>query len=518
MTTLAIAVIAAAAALGVSQWRRTSAYPVAIVAGVLVHWLPLPVEAALVRSALLLAATFLVFAVGAEIDRTQIAPFRWQGIAVAALFLAVTAGIAGLLQGILGVDGQTTLYLVLALTSSSTLLVVEVLRRRERVFEPIGRFVTGVVIAQDATVVLALSVVVSAAEGVAAVLRAGVLAAGLAIAAWGLARWGLPAVFVRESRTEEERLLLVLAVLFVFGGACFLAGLPLALGAWLAGASLSRFPVGGMIRSYVGSFSTFFTMLFFVLLGAVVRLPLPAELLAEGVLVATVLLLRPLLLYPIARRAGMTVRSAVEAVALLAHTGEMALVVALVAVDRGDAPASLLAVVALVVVVTMSIVPWLSSDRIVWRLMRLLPLRKRGLSPRTTGAGHVLLIGAGEAGSRIIEYLRDRRIPLVVVEDDPAIVEALDARGIPAIRGDGADRATLQAAGAHAAAAIVSTMRRMADSRRLLALVHGPPVVLRVFSDREAEEIRLLGGIAVVEADLACDELVRWYRERQRPG
>jgi monovalent cation:H+ antiporter-2, CPA2 family len=217
-------------------------------------------------------------------------------------------------------------------------------------------------------------------------------------------------------------------VLFAFAGACQVMGLPLVMGAYFAGMALSRFPEAGVVRSYVVSFSDFFSIVFFVTLGTVLVLPRPMDLLAEGILIASILLVRPLLLVPLVRRIGLTVRSSIEAVTLLAQSGEVALVVALVGLERGHIDESVLGVVAVVVVATMSLIPWLSSDQVALRLTRWYPFGDHAPLPEAP-RGHVLLLGCGEAGRVLLQRLQDKGHPVVVLDDDPAVVEALRKKG-----------------------------------------------------------------------------------------
>jgi CPA2 family monovalent cation:H+ antiporter-2 len=357
--------------------------------------------------------------------------------------------------------------------------------------------------------------VVVVAGGTAQTARPLVAMVALVIGAWISVKWVAPRALIGSRLSEEERLLFVLALLFAFAGVCWWAGLPIVLGAYLTGVVLSPFPIGGMVRGHVASFSDFFTVLFFVFLGVVIEVPQPTQLLAEIVLIATVLLLRPLLLLPIARRAGMTVRSSSEAIALLAYAGELGLAVVLVGIDRGHVGADLLSIVAVVVVVTMSLSPFLSSERAVWWLTRRYPARRPAPAARSHH-GHVVLIGCGEGGRVLLDHLESKGSPVVVIDDDQAVIDALDRRGVPAVRGDGGDSAVLHAAGADAALAIVSTMRRTGDNTRLLSTFRSVPVLVRVFSEADADQVRRLGGLPVVEVSLATGAILDWYEQTVR--
>jgi CPA2 family monovalent cation:H+ antiporter-2 len=523
MTTLAVAVLFAAIALGLARVSRLPVGPVAIVAGIFLGFVP-GVDPELVRDGLLLSATFLVFSMGAEIDRGDVAAHRGASITAAALFLGSTALVALGVWAFLDLERWTVVYLFLALGSSSTLVVVELLRRRERFFEPVGRFVTGVVLAQDSTVIVLLSLLgpLSAAgllgntEPFAASELVRPLLGALVIGLGGLVthRWLAPAVLLRSRASEEEQLLFLLALLFAFGGVADFAGLPPVLGAYVAGVSLSRFPVGGLTRGALLSFSDFFTVLFFVLLGAVLEVPAAQELGVEVTFVVAVLVVRPALLFPVARRAGMTVRASVEAIHLLSQTGEIGLIVVLVGLQRGHVDAGLLSMVGLLVVLTTSLSPWLSSDANVARFTHNIPLR-RSTRPTERYRGHVVVVGCGESGRHLVERLRALGTPLVVVEDDPEIVRQLDVQGVSVLRGDGGDPEVLRRAGANTAAAIVSTMRRLPDNARLLATFRGAQVLVRVFSGEQAAEVRRLGGVPVVEAELATGAALRWFEDNQ---
>jgi hypothetical protein len=62
-------------------------------------------------------------------------------------------------------------------------------------------------------------------------------------------------------------------------------------------------------------------------------------------------------------------------------------------------------------------------------------------------------------------------------------------------------------------------MRRLGDHARLLATPRGPVVLVRVFSGKEAEAVRRLGGRPVAKAEVAAEALVRWCGVRhERPS
>jgi Kef-type K+ transport system membrane component KefB len=512
MITFGLVIAAAAVALGLAMRTRLPASVLAILSGVVLQLVSAPVDFDQVRDGLLMAATFLVFAVGTAIERRPLRPYRRTAFGLTALTLLVTAGVGLLLWMALDLAAWTAVYWVLALTASSTLLAFDLLGRRERFFEPIGRMVSATALALDLLVILALSVFAALAHEAPKAI--GVLAGvgGLAAAAWLLARWLAPFVMLRLGLDEEERLLFILLVLFSFAAVARWTGGALVTGAYFAGLAISRFPVGDLARGYLKSFSDFFSTIFYVMLGLVVSLPSPSDGVAEAIFVAALLLVRPFVLLPLVRRTGLTVRASIEAVTLLAQAGELAVIVAIVGIELGHVSPTMLGMVAAVVVVTTAIAPWLSSDRSTWRLTRWYPSSAPAFLAQAP-SDHVLLLGCGETGAALLHGLRGGSAQVVVVDDDPGVVRSLQQQGIRVLRGDGADPQVLQAARADRAKIVVSTMRRPDDNARLLGTLHGRVVLVRVFSAPEAEQIRQLGGHPVVEAEVAAESLLSWHAE-----
>lgn len=513
MITVGLILAASAVALGLAMRTRIPTSVLAILAGVLLQLLSAPVDGAVVRDGLLIAATFLVFAVGAEIERKPLRPYRRVALGLASMTLAVTAAVGALLWAMMDLDGWTAIYWVTALSAGSTLLVFDLLRSREQLFEPTGRIVSATALMQDLLVILTLAVFVALAPTTTTHpggILAGVVA--LAVAGWLLSRWVAPYFMQRARLDDEERLLFILLVLFGFAAVARWTGGALVTGAYFAGLAIARFPVGDLARGYLKSFSDFFITIFYVTLGLLIAVPSPGQVITELVFVTVIVFVRPLVLLPLVRRSGLTVRSSIETVTLLAQAGELAVIVAIVGVELGHLREATLSAVVGVVAVTTAIAPWLSSNRVTWRLTRWYPSRGKPSLDKVP-KGHVLLLGCGETGSRVLAGLRNAPSEVVVIEGDPSVVEALARDGVSVLRGDAADPEVLREAHADEALAIISTLRRAEENARLLSTVRGPAVFVRVFSEHEAERVRALGGHPVIEAELAAEALVNWHAE-----
>lgn len=520
MTGVTLLLLAAATGFGVSRWLRLPAIPFLLLGGVLTSALvPLPVG--FLEDALILGVTVLVFVAGIELSPGRVRIQRKAAVAVGLVQFLVLGGVGMGLGLALGYSAETAAYIALALSASSTLVVVRVLQTKRQLFEPFGRLVTGVLLLQDVLVILLIPVVIRVPEGPGAV-GTGVLASlGLVGLAWMVLRWAAPWLVQRLARDEETLLLVVLTVLFSFLGLAHLFQLPLVSGAFLAGLALSGFPVNALVRGQLNTLSDFFNAFFFTALGAVLPIPSATELVQAIVLAIAVVAVTPPLVTLVAERMGFSARPAISSGLLLSQTSEFSLVVGLQGVMLGQLAPGVFTVIALTTVATMVLTPFLAHDRLIWSLVHLHPF-KRGEALDEAPHDHILLLGCGRNGLTLLETLVVTPNRIVVVDDDPAVVQNVREASVSALRGDVSDVEMLRSAGAERARIVVSTIRRAEDNAPLLALVRDAPVLVRAFNREEGTWIRARGGRPILYSEAAADDFREWFRDEwgsaSRPG
>lgn len=507
MEGLALLLAGAAIAYAVAHWLELPAVPLLLLTGLGFAALGIvPVE--LLETSLVLGATLLLFATGIELNPRRSRAQRRIAISVGTIQFVLLAAAGFVAAVALGFGRLESVYLALALTASSTLVVIRLLQRRGQLFEPFARLAVGVLLLQDLFVLLLIPVVTKLPEGIGAALVGLTATLALIALAFALHRWASTRILA--ARDSETTLLIVLATLFVFIGISDALGLPLVTGAFLGGVALSRFPVNAAVRTQLGSIGDFFSALFYVTLGALIGVPSGAVVVQALVLAALVVLLTPPLVTIIAERSGFSGRPAIEAGLLLAQTSEISLVVGLYGLIAGQIGDDVFRVIALVTLITMVLTPFVTSDRIVWRLMRSHPLRARATA-RIPSSGHIVLLGSGTTGMPLLETLLATGQEVVVVDDDPVVIDRLLEADVPCIRGDASDVEVLRRANADRARIISSTIRRPRDNRRLLEFARGVTVLVRVFDERDAGWIRELGGVPVVYSEAAAEEMLKWF-------
>ena len=517
MIGIAILLAGAAAGFGVAKWLRIPAIPLLLLTGFVLSLAGLVPPAELLQNALVLGLTFLLFVAGIELNPSRVGAQKRAALRVGLAQFTVL-GVAGLVVALaLGFDLWTSSYLALAITASSTLVVVRLLQQRKQLFEPFGRLVIGVLLLQDVLVILLMPVLTRLPQGLGAIgisMLGAVLLVGLAYVSF---RWVMPFVLLRLGLDEESLLLIVLALLFVFLGVADALALPLVAGAFVAGVSLSGFPVRGIVRGQLNSLADFFVAIFFTALGALILVPNADVLLSAVVLALLVVLLTPPLVTVVAERAGVSARPAIESGLLLAQASELSLIVGLQGLVLEQIAPEVFTIIALVTVLTMILTPFIATDQVTWRLMRLHPLRTTATTA-STPEGHVLLLGCGDNGMPLLETLIATGQDVLVVDDDPTVIERLREGEIPCIRGDGSDFEILRNAGAARARMIISTMRRAGDNEPMLQHVRGVPVLVRVFEPEDAHRIEKLGGTPILYSEAAAEDFLKWLAQAEKVG
>jgi len=403
-----------------------------------------------------IGVTVLLFVVGLKLDLHLVRHIGPVALATGLGQLGFTILFGFLICLGLGMDAMKSLYVAVALTFSSTIIIVKLLSDKREIDSLHGRIAMGFLIVQDIAVVMAMMAVGSmqahAEAGIAMTLLgiAGRLLAAVVLVA-ALMRYVLPKLMGQLARSQE--LLLIFAIAWGTGFAALgeIAGFSKEVGAFLAGFSLASTAYREAISARLTSIRDFLLLFFFIDLGSKLEFSiLGDEMGAAMILSLFVLIGNPLIVMAIMGYMGYRKRTGFMAGLTVAQISEFSIIFVAMGITLGHVNNEALGLVTLVGLVTIA----LSTYMILysrWLYQRLEPLlgifeRRDPHRERPMEKGHkggedaeIIVFGLGRYGGHLIKSLRDKNIAVLGVDFDPEMVRVFRRHGIPVRFGDAED-------------------------------------------------------------------------------
>ncbi|WP_028454545.1 monovalent cation:proton antiporter family protein [Chitinilyticum litopenaei] len=459
---------------------------------------------------------FLMFTLGLEFNLARLYSMKRIVFGLGAAQVIVTATLlAGLMQ-LAAVPFSAGLALGAALAMSSTAMVSKLLSDRNEMNTPQGRNAFGILLFQDLAVVPFL-IIIPVLGQPPEVLWRELGFAGLTIAAVLLLLLKLGQQLMRPwfnlvARQHSSELFMLNVLLVTLGIAWIteLAGLSLALGAFIAGMLISETEYRYQVEDDIRPFRDLLLGLFFVTVGMNLNLQL---LLQEWWrILLLVLFLVPgkiLIIAGVARLFGDTPGTALRTGFALGQGGEFAFVLLALAAGQQLIPTPFLQSALAAVIVSMLITPILlqHSDKLVLRLASSewmnMAASLHQIAVRSMAAQkHVILCGYGRSGQSLGRILACENIPFFALDLDPEKVREASAAGESVVFGNAAKREVLLAAGLMRAQALVVTYSDTHSALQIIETVHqlrpGLPIIVRTTDDHDIEKLRAAGAAEVV--------------------
>jgi Kef-type K+ transport system membrane component KefB len=431
----------------------------------------------------------LLFAVGLKLDLHHIRHIGPVALATGLGQLAFTIVIGFAIILALGRDVMDAIYVAVALTFSSTIIIVKLLSDKRELDSLHGRIAVGFLIVQDLAVVIAM-MAMSALRGTGdAGSDTGLLDVALslgwrlslaAVLMYVLMRWVLPLVVASMARSQE--LLLVFAIAWGVALAALgeWAGFSKEAGAFMAGFSLASTPYREAMNARLTGIRDFLLLFFFIDLGAKLDFStLGAEVVPALVLSAFVLIGNPLIVMGIMGFMGYRKRTGFMAGLTVAQISEFSIVFVAMGITLGHIGVQALGLTTLVglITITLSTYMILYSQPLYERLAPWLgvferknPFREIAAEqqPALSNPADVIVFGLGRYGSRLLVQLRAAGIEAVGVDFDPEAVRDLQARGLPVYFGDGEDADFLESLPLKHARWVITSFPQWESNRALL--------------------------------------------------
>jgi Kef-type K+ transport system membrane component KefB len=430
----------------------------------------------------------LLFIIGLELSMPRLLQ-AGRTIAVTGLLqFPVSVALAWLVFRGIGTGRFDGLYLAVALSLSSTLIVVKLLSDKFEMATFAGRVTLGILIFQDLWAIAFLAVQPNLANLRPGPLLQSLLAGGLLVgAAVLLSRFVLPALFRSIARSTELVLISAMAWCFAVSGLAGWAGLSKEMGALVAGMVIAAFPYGTELTARLTGVRDFFITLFFVALGLKTPQPTVRTLMLALAAAAFVMGSRLVVLGPLFTLLRVDVRTAGVVAINLAQVSEFSLVIVALGAGLGHVSGEVAAIVLFTLLITsvLSTYGILFNHQLATALAR--PIVRAGLPAWRGNGGHarhdgdLFFLGVSREGLAFVQHL-GRESPamkrsIVAIDFNPETLARLQAEGIECHYGDIANVETLRHAGIERARIVVSSISdwflRGIDNRRLVRVVKG---------------------------------------------
>ncbi|HNJ77205.1 MAG TPA: monovalent cation:proton antiporter-2 (CPA2) family protein [Azospira sp.] len=469
---------------------------------------------------------FLMFSIGLEFSLTKLHAMKRIVFGLGALQVVVTLLLSALICMLFDMRWQGGVALGGVLAMSSTAVLTKLLTERLELDSKHGREVMGVLLFQDLAVVPLLILIPSFGQSpermavtmALAVLKAFVILSLVLYLGQRLMRkW-----FFIVARGKSAELFMLNVLLITLGLAYLteIAGLSLALGAFVAGMLISETEYRYQVEEDIKPFRDVLMGLFFVTIGMLLDMHL---VLANFWLVLAVLAAMLLLKFAVAgglsRLLGSAPGTAIRTGLWLCAGGEFGFVLLAEIKPLGLVPSFVSQAVLAALVLSMLIAPLIVhySDRIALRFARsewlLRSMELTNIFAQSMGnEKHAIICGFGRSGQTLARFMAQEEVSYVALDLDPERVREAGAAGENVVFGDAARREALVAAGVTRASVLIVTFADARAAERILHLVHelkpDLPVVVRTYDDTDMERLRSAGAAEVVPESLEASMML----------
>jgi len=459
---------------------------------------------------------FLMFSIGLEFSLARLRSMQRLVFGMGTAQVVATILLVMLTSLFFGMDWRAGLALGGVLAMSSTAIVSKMLVERAELSTPHGQKIMGVLLFQDLAVVpliIIIPALATSGQTIYATLGIALLKAALVLAALLIFGQRLMRPWFHLVASQKSSELFMLNVLLFTLGLAYLtelAGLSMALGAFVAGMLISETEYRFQVEEDIKPFRDVLLGLFFVTIGML--LDMGSVFSGLGWIFLILLILLPFKAVVVALLArwfagdwGASIRSGLG----LAQAGEFGFVLLALAGQANLLAPDVMQNVLAAMLISMLAAPFLIQHAeffvrnltpSAWMDSAML-IHQIAVKSMSSDA-HVIVCGYGRSGQTLSRFLIRENLRFIALDLDPRRVQEAAAMGESVVYGDAAKREVLVAAGLMRAKALVITYN---DKHSALKILHHVnhlrpdlPVVVRTTDDAYIEELKKAGAAEVV--------------------
>lgn len=467
---------------------------------------------------------FLMFTIGLEFSLPKLIALRHSVLGLGSLQVVLTSMVAGLLAFWYGFDLTASLVVAATIAMSSTAIVSKQLKDQLELNQPYGKNAIGVLLFQDLAVIPFLILIPSLANGNHDVWRPLIISlfkGGLVLLIMlSLGRWVLRPLFheIAKARSLELFTLAVLLVTLAAAWSTEVAGLSLALGAFLSGMMLGETEYRHQIEVEIRPFRDILLGLFFISTGMLLNYRiLDKALWPLLMLIATITVIKAFIIYGSARLLRINNKQSIQTALILAQGGEFGFALLSIALSNNVIPIAHGQVILAALVFSMAMSPFLIRYHESIANFLLKKKKEAKLSaPHTINQealqrahglqNHIIICGFGRVGQNMARFLSLENFEIIAVDMDPKRVTDAELAGNTVIYGDSGNLALLKSIGLEKAHALIFSF---VDSHTVLNILPQIrlelphlPILVRTIDDSQLTLYQKAGATEVVPETL----------------
>lgn len=452
-----------------------------------------------------LGITILLFIVGLHLNPRVIKDLGKVSLVTGLGQVLITSSVGFGIALFLGIETVAAMYVAIALTFSSTIIILKLLSDKGDMHSLYGKIAIGFLLVQDivATIILIFMGSAANAEGVsmsAVILdtftKGAVFMSGLLL----IGKYALPKIAFFSSKSSELLFLFSLTWGFVLAALFQWSGLSIEIGALLGGVTLSVTQFAEEISSRLKPLRDFFIILFFIMLGSQMQVFGIGELIIPVVILSFFVLIgNPIIVVILMNLLGYHRKIGFMAGLTVAQISEFSLILATLGLRSGHLSSDVLTIITLVGLITIAGSSYLILyaegiyERLDWILRK---LEIRSVHAKNGGSGRkldVLLCGFNRAGPDLYTTFKSMGMKVGIVDIDPTTQDRLPRKNMPFIYGDLTDAEFVADLPVKHATFLVSTVSN--HSANLILAKHisvaSPDTISIFYAYNAAEEAEL---------------------------
>ncbi len=460
--------------------------------------------------------SFLLFMVGMELH-PKIIKDLWKNALITGLLQIVLTTVFGfLLSWGMGFEPTTALFLGIGFSFSSTIVILKLLSDRGQTEETFGRLSIGILIVQDLVVMLAffvLSMMGSVGEWGniwwTIALSLGYFVVAI-VALFALARWVIPYITKKIAKSTEFLFLFGIGWCFLLGSLFHTLGFGIEIGTLLAGISLATSDYRFEIMSRVKSLRDFFIVMFFVFLGSQVTISYSWKFFSSVLAFSLfVLLIKPLIVNIILGLRGYTRKNTFMSSISLGQISEFSFLLLTIGMGMGlISDPELVSIMTLVGLITITFSSYFIAyaEKLYFackKYLGALPGKwHRNYNDGKKNESDIIIFGFGRFGNNLYDILKQNGNDVLVVDENPHVIDHLHKRQIPCLYWDASNIEFLEEIHIPNTKMVISTIRSYEDNL----------ILLENFKSRKKELILVMIANHIEEAiqfyDLGADYVI----------